>query len=71
MSLCCAPGRERLDLREGQRRVADVLHFTDVEASTHDLGDEDRLAFDGLKAGIGVEAALDDVAVDADLGVLI
>ena len=30
-------GRECFDLREGQRGVADVLHFTDVEAATHDL----------------------------------
>ena len=63
-------GGECFDFGEGEGVLADVLDLADVEASAHDLVDEPGFALDGLPA-VGVEAALDGVAVDRDLGVLV
>jgi hypothetical protein len=48
-------GGERSDLGEGERRVADVLDRSEVEAAADDLVDEPSLVFDDLPRA-GVEA---------------
>jgi hypothetical protein len=62
-------GGDGLDLVRLQGLVADVLDLPGGGAA-HDLVDEGAFAGHGLP-GEGVEAAGDDVAVDADLGVLV
>jgi hypothetical protein len=63
-------GGEGLDLREGEGLVADVVDVAIGQVAAGDLGDERGLPFEGLPH-VGVEAALGDVAQDADLGVLV
>ena len=63
-------GGERFDLGETQGVLADVLDLAHVQAPAHYLADEAGLALDCLPA-VGVETALDRVAVDCDLRVLV
>jgi hypothetical protein len=63
-------GGQRFDFAVGEGVVADVLDRADIEATADDLADEPGIAFDGLPA-VGVKRVLDDVAVQADFGVLV
>jgi hypothetical protein len=63
-----SPVASALTSGEGECGVADVFDLANVEGAAHHLGDEPRLAFQGLPE-IAVKARLQNAANHLDLGV--